>query len=263
MSGPIGLHGGGEYLAGDEPFLDALLTAGARAAQVRIALADDGLDVSGHTAEATEPVRIAILPTAAARGLPDRAAANGVAAFERRAAAAGLPARVAVARVVDRASAVDPEVAARIADADLIHLPGGDPDLVPTILGGTAALDAIRSAWQRGAVVAGASAGAMALAEWTWTPKGGMHGLGFVQGLAVVPHYDDIRRTTWQEVIDELAPGGIGYLGLDERTGILAEANGNGERTWTVSGPGAAWWFARGERQPLVARSGERLRLPV
>ena len=25
MTGPIGLHGGGEYLAGDEPFLDALL----------------------------------------------------------------------------------------------------------------------------------------------------------------------------------------------------------------------------------------------
>ncbi|HEY7130801.1 MAG TPA: Type 1 glutamine amidotransferase-like domain-containing protein [Candidatus Limnocylindrales bacterium] len=264
MSGPVGLHGGGEYLAGDEPFLDALLAAAARMARVRAAAADDDQDVSGHGGPAgtMEPLRVSILPTAAARGLPDRAAANGVEAFERRAAAAGVPVRVEVARVVDRASASDPAIAGQLAGSDLIHLPGGDPDLVPSILADTPALEAIRSAWQRGAVVAGASAGAMALAEWTWTPKGGMHGLGFVLGLAVVPHYDDIRRTTWQQVIDALAPGGIGYLGLDERTGVLAEANGDGERTWTVAGPGAAWWFARGKREPLVARSGERLRLP-
>jgi hypothetical protein len=121
----------------------------------------------------------------------------------------------------------------------------------------------MRGAWSRGAVVAGASAGAMGLAEWTWTPKGGMHGLGFVRGLAVVPHYADIRKISWQQVIDRLAPGGIGYLGLDERTGILAESNGSGERRWTVAGPGAAWWFARGADEPVVARSGEVLRLPL
>ena len=34
----------------------------------------------------------------------------------------------------------------------------------------------------------------MALAEWTWTPNGGVHGLGLVHGMAIVPHYDDIRR---------------------------------------------------------------------
>jgi cyanophycinase len=261
MSGPIGLHGGGEYLPGDEPFLDALLSSAARAADAR-AWHDDR-DVVAHFANAArETVRVVVLPTAAARGLPDRASAMGVRAFEERAAAVGLPARVDVARVVDRDTAAEPALAALLADADLIHLPGGDPDLVPSILQASPALAAMRRAWQRGAVVAGASAGAMGLAEWTWTPKGGMRGLDFVRGLAVVPHYDDIRRTTWQQVIDRLAPGGIGYLGLDERTGILAEPNGDGERTWTVAGPGAAWWFARGERQPLVARSGEVLRLP-
>ena len=44
------------------------------------------------------------------------------------------------------------------------------------------------------------------LAEWTWTPGGGIRGLGLVRGLAVVPHYDDIRRTAWQETLDGLAP---------------------------------------------------------
>ena len=271
MSGPIGLHGGGEYLSGDEPFLDALLIA-ARDAAVRrgpgrTGSADDDatFDVSGHAVDAPAAVvRVVVVPTAASRGLPDRAAAIGIAAFERRAPAVGLTVVTDVARVVDADSASDPDVAKLLTDADLIHLPGGDPDLIPTILDGTPALEAIRAASRSGAVVAGASAGAMALAEWTWTPRGGMHGLAFVDGLAVIPHYDDIRRTTWQETLDRLAPGGIGYLGLDERTGVIATPNGSTERAWRVAGRGAAWWFARGaDRDPVVARSGEVLRIPA
>ena len=270
MSGPIGLHGGGEYVSGDEPFLDALLAAARDAAAARDPdvgrrAPDDGaFDVTGHAIGAPATVlRIVVVPTAASRGLPDRAAATGVAAFERRAPAVGVAVSVDVARVVDAESARDPEIGRLLADADLIHLPGGDPDLIPTILSGTPALDAIRAASRSGAVVAGASAGAMALAEWTWTPRGGMHGLAFVGGLAVIPHYDDIRRTTWQQALDRLAPGGIGYLGLDERTGVIAAPNGARERAWRVAGPGAAWWFARGGGEPIVARDGELLRLPA
>ena len=260
---------------GDEPFLDVLLAAARDAAARRRDLHgrsrlstddDDGsdLDVAGHgVAAATDTVRVVVVPTAASRGLPDRAAAIGVAAFRRRAASAGLPVAVDVARVVDAASAADREIAALLERADLIHLPGGDPDLIPTILAESPALAAIRAASRRGAVVAGASAGAMALAEWTWTPRGGMHGLAFVDGIAVIPHYDDIRRTTWQEALDRLAPGGIDYLGLDERTGVMAAASRTGERSWRVAGPGAAWWLARGGGDPIVARDGEMLRLPA
>lgn len=274
MNGPIGLHGGGEYDEGDERFLDALLLAGAAAAAGRLASASpagDGEsddDVSGHHVgqmadRLTTAIRVVILPTAAARGRPDRASANGRAAFERRAAILGRMAHVDVARVVDAASAADPDETGRLAGADLIHLPGGDPDLVPGILVGSPALAAIEAAWRRGAVIAGASAGAMALAEWTWTPAGGIRALGLVRGLAVVPHYDDIRRTAWQRTLDDLAPGGIGYLGLDERTGVIAEPNGPEGRYWRVAGPGAAWWFARGSTRPLVGRDGDVLHLPV
>jgi len=262
MSGPIGLHGGGEYLAGDEPFLDALLLASAHAAEHRRSR-EHGIGPDRAGSPLAARVRVVVVPTAASRGLPDRAAATGVAAFERRAAATGVDASVEVARVVDAASAADPSIAECLAGADLIHLAGGDPDLIPAIVAGTPAEAAIRRAWEAGAIVAGASAGAMALAGWTWTPQGGTRGLGFVDGLAVVPHYDEIRRTTWQVVIDRIAPGGIGYLGLDERTGVLAEPNGSGERRWVVAGPGAAWWFERGSAEPVVARSGEVLRLPV
>jgi hypothetical protein len=102
----------------------------------------------------------------------------------------------------------------------------------------------------------------MALAEWSWTPAGGIRGLGFVGGLAVVPHYDDVRRTSWKEALDRLAPGGIGYLGLDERTGAMSDGETPGGRRWHVSGPGAAYWFPRGARRPVVARHGETIDIP-
>jgi len=266
MTGPIGLHGGGEYLPGDERFLDALLDAAAEAASARFSRQPEpiGFDVSGHAfAPATSPIRIVILPTAAGRGRPDRAAAIGRTAFERRAAAASRNAVVEVARVVDAASAVDPAEIERLVNADLIHLPGGDPDLVPGTLAGSPALAAIETAWHRGAVIAGASAGAMGLAEWTWTSGGGIRGLGLVCGLAVVPHYDDIRRTAWQTALDDLAPGGIGYLGLDERTGVICEPLANEGRDWRVAGAGAAYWFARGALEPVIGRHGDVLRIPA
>jgi cyanophycinase-like exopeptidase len=191
-------------------------------------------------------------------------AATGRAAFERRASAGDHgPVEVTVGRIVDPVTAADPEIADRIRAADLIHLPGGDPDLIPAILGGSPALAALEAAWRAGAMIAGASAGAMALAEWTWTQDGGVHGLGLVRGLAVVPHYDDVRRTRWQTTLDELAPGAIGYLGLDERTGVIAEPNGGSDRTWRVVGQGAAHWFARGATTAVTGRHGDLLRLPA
>lgn len=276
LNGPIGLHGGGEYLPGDERCLDALLDAAAHAARLRHRLptseprpgsvgedGSDGLAVRGHADDAVPMIRIVILPTAAGRGRPDRAARTGRRAFERRAAVMACRAIVDVARVVDAESAGDPAEVERLSNADLIHLPGGDPDLVPGTLAGSPALAAIEAAWRRGAVIAGASAGAMGLAEWTWTPSGGIRGLGLVDGLAVVPHYRDVRRSDWQQALDDLAPGGIGYLGLDERTGVISAANGSDGRDWRVAGAGAAYWFARGASEPVIGRHGDVLHLPV
>lgn len=245
MTGAIGLHGGGEYLAGDEPFIDALLGVAGR-----------------WPGRADRRLEVVVVPTAAARGLPDRAAANGVAAFERGAERLRLDAVVRAVPIVDAASATDPGLASDLASADLIHFAGGDPDVIPTVLSGSPAETGLLDAWRGGAVVAGASAGAMALAEWTWTPRGGLRGLALVRGVAVVPHYDDVRRTTWQAVIDRLAPGGLGYLGLDERTGVIGEVQAGDGRRWTVAGRGAAWWFPP-DGEPLVARAGGTLPLPA
>ena len=147
VTGPVALHGGGEFLPGDEPFLRGHPGAARRALGRRV-------------------VRVAVVPTAAARGRPGPG--GGATAWprsERVAALRGHPGR-GVERGPRRRRGVGRGPGPRRAPrgADLIHLPGGDPDIIPTLYPGTAAWAAIERARAGGAVLAGASAGAMALA---------------------------------------------------------------------------------------------------
>jgi cyanophycinase-like exopeptidase len=206
-------------------------------------------------------VRIAIVPTAAARGRPDLAAANGVNAFRRIAAGAGYPVVAEAVRVVGPDSAADSSLAEQLAAATLIYLPGGDPDIIPTLYPGTAAWAAMQAAHAGGAVLAGASAGAMALAAWTWTQDGGMPGLGVVPGIGVAPHAD---AGSWDQVVARYAagvPSDLDFIGLAERTGVIIPPT-IGE-PWEVVGEGEARWLSAATRAsgapPVVARSGERI----
>ena len=240
MNGPIALHGGGEFLRGDERFLQALLELAPRVEGV---------------------VRVAVVPTAAARGRPDLAAANGVAAFRRVAAASAIAVVVEAVRVVDVASAANPTLAAQLAAATLIHLPGGDPDIIPTLYPGTAAWAAIEGARAAGAVLAGASAGAMALAAWTWTPSGGIPGLGLVPGVGVAPHAD---ATSWRQAVARYGadvPPDLGFVGLAERTAVIVP--GTTGEPWRVVGEGEVRWLTAAARAagetPVVVRDGDTI----
>src|SRR5262245_56435794 len=94
MAGRVALHGGGEFLPGDELCLRAILDAAAVPAGAR-----GGSD---------EAVRVVVVPTAAARHNPDAASGFGSRAFERVGKSLGRPVVVETARVVDGASADDP-----------------------------------------------------------------------------------------------------------------------------------------------------------
>ena len=247
MNGPVALHGGGEFQPGDEPFLQALL------------------DVAATRVQGARPIAVAVVPTAAARGRPDIAAGNGVQAFLRVAQASGLETEALAVGVVDRATAGDPRLAARLAASDVIHFPGGDPDLIPTLMPGSSAWAAITDAHAAGAVLAGASAGAMGLGSWTWTPGGGMAGLMVVRGIVVVPH---VRPETWATTIERFgawAPEGLGAMGLAEQTGVIEEPVVPGSSTigWRVVGPGEARWLPLPGGETVVARSGEVISTPV
>jgi Peptidase family S51 len=226
VTGPLALHGGGEFLAGDEPFLRAILELAAG-----IAVERDG---PGGI------VRVELLTTAVARHRPEAAYAVGSAAFEQVAAEADMPPiGVRHARVIDAASAADPVIAERLAGADLVYLPGGDPDAVIGILTGTPAWRSVEAARARGAVVAGASAGAMALGERTWTRDGYVAGFGWAGRLVVMPHATEARLASARPTVDALPDGPeLAILGLPERSGVLG-----GPGAWTVAGAAGAWWW--------------------
>ena len=228
MIGPLALHGGGEFLAGDETFLGTLLALAA--------VATAGRDAAAET------VRVELLTSAVARHRPDMAFAVGSASFERVAAEARPelpPIRVRHARVVDAASAADPDLVERLATADLVYLPGGDPDAVLEILAGTAAWHAVERARLRGALVAGASAGAMALGERTWTPDGYVAGFGWAGRLVVAPHASEARIASTRAAVVTLPRGAeLTVLGLPERCGVVGRPG-----AWTVVGDAGAWWW--------------------
>jgi cyanophycinase-like exopeptidase len=131
--------------------------------------------------------RIVIVPTAAAQQGPQMAIANGVRHFQRLAPRA----TVEGVMVIDAASANDPALAARVASASMIYLTGGDPGYLVRALRGSETLAAIAAVAARGGVVAGSSAGAMALGEVMRWGGGWEPGLHFVPGIVVLPHHPD------------------------------------------------------------------------
>ena len=243
MSGPVALHGGGEFEAGDEAPISAVLALAAERVGAR-------------------PIHVAIVPTAAARSSPGRSGAHGVAAYGRVARRDGLTVEFEVALVVDRASAADAVLAERLAAADVIVFPGGDPDLIVTVMPGTAAWAAIAGAHAGGAILAGASAGAMALAPWTWTPGGGSVGLGVVPGLVVVPHADEASWTSSLERFGAWVPAGVGLLGVAERTAAITLDPTTDPVAWQVVGEGEVRWLAVRGGTPVVLRPGDRFETP-
>lgn len=281
MTGPLALHGGGEFHPGDEPFLRALLDAAEATARERTAsgmpgptaalagadAGEKGTNARGRRRRTLEPIvrRVVIVPTASGGERPDLAVDHGLEAFRRVAATAGIPIEVEGVLVVDAASAARPALAARIAEADIVYLPGGDPGRLAAILPGSLAWGAVLRARARGAVVAGASAGAMVLAPWTWTPRGGAAGLALVPGIVVVPHAERVAHTGWAGTFAERVPaayGSLGRLGLDERTGVISGEPVPGGRAWRVVGEGHVHWSPPGERTVRRYAAGATLVLP-
>lgn len=213
----------------------------------------DALFAAAVDAAAGEPPTIVILPVAAARQRPDLAATHGEHAFRAASARVGRDVRTATARVLTPEAAADPDACAMLEHAHLVHLPGGDPDVVAGVLGGTLAWAAILRAHERGACIAGASAGAMALAGRLWTRDGPAAGLGLLPGLAVVPHYSPARLESWRRIVEADEP--LTWVGLDEQT--LAIGRPGGE--WAVAGTGRTWLIPPGAPGPVSsAGHGER-----
>jgi cyanophycinase len=145
----------------------------------------------------------------------------------------------------ERSEAEDPAVAAALATATGVFLTGGNQLRLTSVVAGTRLDSGLHLARDRGAVIAGTSAGASALAAYMLafgdsgaTPRHGIvqlsAGLGLVPHTVVDQHFE--QRTRLGRLLAAIAqsPSLIG-LGLDEDTAAIVYA----DRTMEVTGRGS------------------------
>ncbi|HUZ88450.1 MAG TPA: Type 1 glutamine amidotransferase-like domain-containing protein [Candidatus Acidoferrales bacterium] len=188
---------------------------------------------------AAKPGRAFVLTTAVARHQPQLAAQEARAWFK------SLHLAVEDLGLWDPERADSPEMAARAAEGGFFYLAGGDPDVLLSVLQGTATWAAIRRSWLEGAALGGSSAGAMALCASTPVPVSGggwrlERGLGLVAGAAVLPHFDSPGRGLLEALG---STPDIAFIGLDERTALC----------WS-GGP----WMALGRGRVTLLRGSRR-----
>ena len=218
MHGPLALVGGGEWREGCTFDRDLLAASGAE--------------------------EVLVLPTAAAYEHPERAVETAEQWF------AGLGAKVRGLMVLARPDSEQEVNVAAIRDARFIYLSGGSPLHLRSVLKDSPAWDALCQAWQGGAVLAGSSAGAMALCDPMVDPRGGAFtlGLGLLAQVAVIPHHNTWSEEKAKRTIT-LAPKGLPIVGIDERTALIRGVDG----AWTVAGVGGVVVFQNGHAAGLEA----------
>ena len=219
--GPLFLVGGNEFNPGNEPQDRAFVAACGEA-----------------------PAHVVV--TAAVRHDPEAAVRHAVRWF------APLGLAMTELPVRTRTQAKAPSTVAAAAAMGGAYLCGGDPGIVVTTLRGTAGWDAAVAAWRAGAALAGSSAGAMALGEWTLL-KGRMPGdherryadaLGLVPSVAVIPHWDEFGATWLTSAVAARPRRDVVLLGLDTCTAAA----------WD----GAAWHALGRGSVTVIAPDGER-----
>ncbi len=204
--------------------------------------------------------RVVFLPTAVAHYDPVGSGRGAVAYWGR------LGARCDVAMILSRADADDPRWARMIEDGTLIYLGGGDPDVLLDALHGSPAWEAVRRAYERGAVVGGSSAGAMVVCGQTLIPGRGSDtldgvpwalGLDLVPDALVWPHYTPDKESAAMKLAARLAreiSPSMALLGIPEQQGLLGSADG-----WEVVGRGPIVVFQHDRRRSYGAGARPRL----
>jgi cyanophycinase len=199
--------------------------------------------------------RVVILPTAAA---PDgqqvvaRWARMGVSHYE------GLGAEAEAVRLLSRQDATSNELAERIANADLVYLSGGKPAYLVKTLHETICWQAILGVFEQGGVVAGCSAGAMALAGFL-PGFGGFRpqvALGLVPDLVVIPHFDEIPG--WLRSLSRFSTPERRSVavGVEGSTALVGSGT---DQSWRVIGPGSVTVFSDDQSKRYL--SGEAVKL--
>jgi cyanophycinase len=193
-----------------------------------------------------------VLATAAGRQHPEMAVGHATRWF------AGLGLEVEELPATKRSHVTSAENAERARAGRFFYLVGGDPGLVPKTLAGTPVWEAIVEAWRDGAALAGSSAGAMALGEWTLVRermpgddrRRYLQALDLVPGLAVLPHFETFGHGWVDSALTAAPRDDVVLIGVDERSAALWR-----DGTWLAYGPGGVTVIARGGIQRFESGS--------
>ena len=150
-------------------------------------------------------------------------------------------------RPESRAQADDPVLAARLDDVDAVFMTGGNQLKLTAVVGGTALSRAIATAYARGAVVGGTSAGASAVSEHmialgdevdapTQGTTASAAGLGLLPDVVVDQHFAQRNRYARLLSLVARSPRLLG-LGIDEDTAAVVR----GGRELEVVGAGCVF----------------------
>lgn len=214
MPGYLALVGGDEFRPGCEDFDRAVLEA-----------------------TGVERPKLLVIPTAAAHQNPSKAASNGVGYFSE------LGADASPLMALDSSDANDEGMASEVEYAHVIYMTGGNPAHLLDSLNDSLLLARMTDALERGAVIAGSSAGAMVMGSWMrfreWRKA-----LAIAEGIATLPHHERADSSTVAKELATTTPGGLrAVFGVDGRTGCLGSPDGR----WTVHGPGNVTVYQRGD----------------
>ena len=183
-----------------------------------------------------DSAKVVVLPTATANSAPVKAAYDGVTHFN------GLGAQGEPLMILDGEQANDPALVQRLVDADIIYFTGGNPNHLLETLQGSQLLAAATGAMERGAILAGSSAGAMVMGSQMRRPRVGewVTGLGIAEGLCVLPHHEHSKPEEVAQQIEEHLSDSLAVFGIDAQTGCLGNP-GN----WRVIGAGKVTVYRR------------------
>jgi cyanophycinase len=178
--------------------------------------------------------------------------------------------------IIDRASAADEKQLRLLNEADIYYFSGGNPQHCIEMLRDTPAWEMITAAYDRGAILAGCSAGAMMLSGHTIALRQMMEGgkpgltkaLGVVPRFVVFPHFDRMANFMNQHIFEDLLatlPEGHIALGIDEDTALVRVTTPNSNDAfatarWRVMGQQTVKIFERGEVTSIL-RIGEEATL--
>lgn len=147
--------------------------------------------------------------------------------------------RIDILNIKERVQANNRKLANSIADLDLIFFTGGDQLRLTTIMGGTRVLDAIQECLEKGALVAGTSAGAAVFSDtmiYEGKSEDGLFkgsvlstsGFGFVEKIIFDTHFMARGRIGRLIQIVTTNPTCIG-VGIGEDCGVVLKGDGVAE----------------------------------